>query len=56
MKAIWVKKFCQNDFGANSVEYAILLCCIAVLIVSAVGIFGNSVKGLFVKDMPDFHK
>jgi pilus assembly protein Flp/PilA len=36
-----------NDDGASSIEYAILASLIAVVIVSAVGILGISVRSLF---------
>jgi Flp pilus assembly pilin Flp len=43
----WVKMFHNDDLGASSLEYCIFLACIAVVIVSAVGIFGSAVQGLF---------
>jgi Flp pilus assembly pilin Flp len=49
MEPTWVKKFYQDDFGVSAVEYGILLACIAIMIMSAVAIFGGSVKELFVK-------
>jgi Flp pilus assembly pilin Flp len=47
MGPIEVKKFYQEDSGASAVEYSILLCCIAIAIISAVAIFGSSVNVLF---------
>jgi Flp pilus assembly pilin Flp len=54
MKAIWVKKLYQDDSGASAVEYGILLACIAIMIISAVAIFGSSVRSLFVKGNENF--
>lgn len=49
MESTWIKKFYQDDFGASAVEYGILLAVITLVIVSAVAIFGGSVKVLFLK-------
>jgi Flp pilus assembly pilin Flp len=43
----WLKIFHSDELGASSLEYCILLACIAVVIVSAVGIFGSATQGLF---------
>jgi Flp pilus assembly pilin Flp len=42
------KIFYNNESGASSMEYCILLACIAIAILSAVGIFGSTVQGLFI--------
>jgi pilus assembly protein Flp/PilA len=44
-----IRRFYEDESGASSVEYAILACSIAVVIISAVGIFGQGVKGLFTQ-------
>jgi pilus assembly protein Flp/PilA len=49
MKLTWINNFYQDDFGASAVEYGILLAWIAVIIMSAVTLFGGSVKGLYVQ-------
>jgi Flp pilus assembly pilin Flp len=46
---LWVKYLPQDESGASAVEYCILVSCIALAIISAVAIFGSSVKELFVK-------
>lgn len=45
----WIKMFYKDESGASALEYSIFLACIAVAIVSAVGIFGSAVQGLFTK-------
>ena len=45
-----VKIFYNDESGASSMEYCILLACIAIAILSAVGIFGSTVNGLFTKN------
>jgi len=42
-----IGRFYKDESGASSVEYAILVSCIAVAIISTVGIFGQGVKGLY---------
>ena len=49
MKQIRIKNFYQDDTGGSAVEYSILLACIAIAIISAINILGNSVVKLFVK-------
>jgi Flp pilus assembly pilin Flp len=51
MKALylWVKYLSHDESGAIAVEYSILVAYIAIAIISAVAIFGSSVKILFVK-------
>lgn len=43
----WIKFFYKDESGMPAAEYCILLACIAVAILSAVGIFGSTVQGLF---------
>lgn len=38
----------RDEAGANAVEYSLLLAFIALAIISAVTLFGNAVKSLFV--------
>jgi Flp pilus assembly pilin Flp len=45
-----VRTLYKDESGASSVEYCILLACIAIAILSAVGIFGSAVKGLYTKN------
>jgi Flp pilus assembly pilin Flp len=45
-----VRIFYKDESGASSMEYCILIACIAVAIVSAVGIFGSTVQGLFTNN------
>jgi Flp pilus assembly pilin Flp len=45
----WIRMFYKDDSGESSVEYCILVACIAVIIVTAVNIFGSVVKGLYTK-------
>jgi Flp pilus assembly pilin Flp len=47
MKMKWIRKFHQDDSGASTLEYAILMGLIVLVIIGAVAIFGSSVKGLF---------
>jgi pilus assembly protein Flp/PilA len=49
-----IRRFYEDESGASSVEYAILVSCIALAIISAVGIFGQGVKGLFTKANNNF--
>jgi pilus assembly protein Flp/PilA len=42
-----MRRFFKDESGVSAVEYAILMSCIAVAICSAVGIFGQGVKGLY---------
>jgi Flp pilus assembly pilin Flp len=42
-----VRMFYKDESGASSMEYCILIACIAVAIISAVGIFGSTVQFLF---------
>lgn len=42
-----ISKFSGDESGASSVEYAILLMCIAVAAAAAVKTFGTGVLGLF---------
>jgi len=44
-----IRIFYKDESGASSVEYAILVSCIALAIISTVVIFGQRVKGLFTK-------
>jgi pilus assembly protein Flp/PilA len=44
-----IRSFYEDESGASSVEYAILVSSIAVAIISAVNIFGQGVKGLFTQ-------
>jgi Flp pilus assembly pilin Flp len=46
---LWLKYLSQDESGASAVEYSILVACIAVAIISAVALFGSSVKNLFAK-------
>ena len=45
----WVKYLSHDESGASAVEYCILLSYIALVIISAVALFGSSVNELFVK-------
>jgi Flp pilus assembly pilin Flp len=42
-----VRIFYKDESGASSMEYCILIACIAVAIVSAINIFGSAVQALF---------
>ena len=42
-----IRRFYKDESGTSSIEYAILVGCIAVAIISAVGIFGQAVNGLY---------
>jgi len=44
-----IGRFSKDESGASSVEYAILVSCIAVAIISAVGILGQVVQGFYTK-------
>ena len=46
---LWLKYLSQDESGASAVEYSILVACIAIVIISAVAIFGSLVNDLFVK-------
>jgi len=46
---LWLKYLSKDESGASAVEYSILVACIALAIISAVALFGSSVKKLFVK-------
>jgi pilus assembly protein Flp/PilA len=48
------RRFYTDESGASAVEYAILVSCIALAIISAVLIFGQGVKGLFTKANTNF--
>jgi Flp pilus assembly pilin Flp len=56
MKITWVKKLYQDNSGASSMEYSILLACIAIAILGAVVIFGHSVRDMFVQRNESFDK
>ena len=56
MKMKWIRKFFQDDSGAGAMEYAILIGLIATVIISAVAMFGSSVKELFSKANEIFPK
>jgi len=51
MKALYlrIKDLSQYKSGASAVEYSILVAFIAIVIISAVALFGSSVKELYVK-------
>jgi Flp pilus assembly pilin Flp len=51
MKALYIgmKYLSHDESGASAVEYSLLVVCIALSIISAVALFGSSVKELFVK-------
>lgn len=51
MKALYlrIKDLSQYKSGASAVEYSILVAFIAIAIISAVALFGSSVKELYVK-------
>ena len=55
MEPTWIKYLSQDESGASAVEYGILVACIAVAIISAVAVFGGSVKELFVKGSEIFN-
>jgi Flp pilus assembly pilin Flp len=42
-----MRRLYKDESGASAVEYAILVSCIALAIISAVVIFGQWVEGLF---------
>jgi len=44
-----MRRFFKDESGVSAVEYAILVSCIALAICSAVGIFGQAVKGLYTE-------
>jgi pilus assembly protein Flp/PilA len=44
-----MKHFVQDESATSAVEYGILVGAIAIAIISAVTLFGSSVKDLFVK-------
>ena len=44
-----IRRFYEDESGASSVEYAILVSSIALTIIFAVGIFGQGVLGLYTK-------
>jgi Flp pilus assembly pilin Flp len=48
MKSV-IRRFYEDESGASSVEYAILVSSIAVAIMSAVALFGQGVKGLYTQ-------
>ena len=49
MLNIGALKRTRSDRGASSVEYAILVALIALIILAAVSFFGQSTSGLFQK-------
>jgi Flp pilus assembly pilin Flp len=51
MEALYLamKYLSHDESGASAVEYSILVTCIAIAIISAVALFGRSVRELFVK-------
>jgi Flp pilus assembly pilin Flp len=51
MEALYIgmKYLSHDESGASAVEYSLLVVCIALSIISAVALFGSSVKELFVK-------
>jgi pilus assembly protein Flp/PilA len=42
-----VRRFCANESGATSIEYAIIAVGIAVVIIATVNSIGSSVKNSF---------
>jgi Flp pilus assembly pilin Flp len=54
MRLIKIKKFYHADSGASSVEYAILASCIALVIITAVALFGDKVNQLLQKGVDCF--
>ncbi len=44
-----IRSFYENESGASSMEYAILVGCIAVTIISTVGVLGQVVEALYTK-------
>jgi len=46
---LWLKYLSEDESGASAVEYSILVSCIAIVIISAVALFGSSVNKLIVK-------
>lgn len=54
MRLIRIKKFYHDDTGASSVEYCILASCIALVIITAVVLFGDKVNQLFQKGVDCF--
>jgi Flp pilus assembly pilin Flp len=44
-----IRSLYENESGASSVEYAILVACIAVAIISSLGLFGQVVNGLYTQ-------
>jgi pilus assembly protein Flp/PilA len=44
-----IRRFYEDESGASSVEYAILVSSIAVAIMSAVALLGQGVKGLYTQ-------
>jgi Flp pilus assembly pilin Flp len=46
---LWLKYLSKDKSGDGAVEYSILVACIAIAVISAVALFGNLVKDLFVK-------
>jgi Flp pilus assembly pilin Flp len=43
----FVKSFVRNDEGQDLLEYALLVALIALVAITAVGLAGGSVKGIF---------
>lgn len=44
---IQIKQFLADDHGATAIEYSLIAALIAVAIISAVAVLGNSVLALF---------
>jgi Flp pilus assembly pilin Flp len=47
MQNEWVRMFYKDVSGDSGVEYALLLACIAVAIIVAVGFMGSAINDLF---------
>ena len=46
----WIKKFLNGESGASSVEYALFLALIALVIVIAVRTLGENISAIFTND------
>jgi len=45
--ALQLKRFTQNDKGANALEYALVMILVAFAIVAGAGLLGKNLNGLF---------
>lgn len=43
----WIRKLANDEAGVTAIEYAVMLSIIAVFMVGALALFGNTLAGAF---------